>query len=168
MTQQREKLLTAEEFFERYAGKDSHRYELVKGELVEMTSPGGVHGETAIAIGAALYDFVRRNNLGRVMVETGYTLDRDPDTVRGPMSPSSRPSEFPWGIAQGLRRRPAGPGSRGRVTLGHRIRDGGEGQRLSRKGCSAGLGGLPLQQDGDRLFSRRLWTTLPRRRHSGG
>jgi Uma2 family endonuclease len=84
MTQQKEKLLTAEEFFERYGGKDSPSYELVKGKLVEMTPPSGVHGETAIAIGSALYDFVRRSNLGRVMVETGYTLGREPDTVRGP------------------------------------------------------------------------------------
>ena len=84
MTQQREKLLTSEVFWERYAHKDFPSYELVKGELVEMTPPGGVHGGIAVAIGAALYNYIRHNNLGKVMVETGYTLERNPDTVRGP------------------------------------------------------------------------------------
>lgn len=97
MTQQKEKLLTAEEFFERYGGKDSPSYELVKGKLVEMTPPSGVHGETAIAIGSALYDFVRRSNLGRVMVETGYTLGREPDTVRGPDVSFVRAERVPQG-----------------------------------------------------------------------
>jgi Uma2 family endonuclease len=84
MTQQREKLMTAEEFWKRHSNVKLPRYELVKGELVEMSPPGGVHGEVSLAIGAALRLHVRQNNLGRVMVESGYYLERDPDTVRGP------------------------------------------------------------------------------------
>ena len=83
MTQPRT-LLTAQEFQDLYAHKDSPRYELVKGELVEMAPPGGVHGGIAVAIGAAPYQYVRENNLGRVMVETGFRLEGDPATVRAP------------------------------------------------------------------------------------
>ena len=49
-----------------------------------MAPPGGVHGGIAIRIGAALETFVRQHNLGRVVVESGFLLGSQPDTVRGP------------------------------------------------------------------------------------
>lgn len=81
MTEQRT-LLTAEEFFRLYSSKDGD-FELVKGEVVEMAPPGWDHGETAANIASALRTFARRHNLGRVVVETGFRLTSQPDTVRG-------------------------------------------------------------------------------------
>ena len=77
-------LVTAKEFWELYAHKDFPKYELVKGELIEMAPPGGIHGGIAANLVAALHPYVRQNNLGQIMVETGYNLERDPDTVRAP------------------------------------------------------------------------------------
>lgn len=92
---QHEKLLTAEEFFERYGGKkaeliDGRIYfggELINGKVVEEMPPGGTHGELAVDIAVLLKAFVRRHNLGKVYVETGFILERNPgkrDTVRSP------------------------------------------------------------------------------------
>jgi Uma2 family endonuclease len=60
------------------------RHELVKGELIEMSPPGGERGERASRIGRLLDEFVEEQELGRVGVESGFYLTRDPDTVRGP------------------------------------------------------------------------------------
>lgn len=75
-------LMTAEEL-ERLPDNGTH-YELVKGELVEMAPPGGEHGGLAIDIGGPLNAHVKQNKLGRVLVETGYKLARNPDVVRSP------------------------------------------------------------------------------------
>jgi Uma2 family endonuclease len=82
MSEQRT-LLTAEEFFRLYSHRDGD-YELVKGEVVKMAPPGGVHGGTATNIASALHTFVRQHDLGRVVVESGFRLESQPDTVRGP------------------------------------------------------------------------------------
>jgi Uma2 family endonuclease len=82
MTEQRT-LLTAEDFFHLYSHKDGH-YELVRGEVIKMSPPGGVHGGIAANITMALGPFVRQHNLGRAVVETGFCLECRPDTVRGP------------------------------------------------------------------------------------
>ena len=76
--------VTVEEFLEQYSTKKYPSYELVQGELVEMSPPGGIHGEIAATITIVLGNHVRQNNLGRIMVETGYRLEREPDTVRAP------------------------------------------------------------------------------------
>jgi Uma2 family endonuclease len=75
--------MTADDFFCLYSHKDEH-YELVRGEVVEMTLPGGVHGGIAVNIAIPLGTFVRSHDLGRVVVESGFHLERQPDTVRGP------------------------------------------------------------------------------------
>lgn len=77
------KLLTAEEFFRQYAHKDG-RYELVKGKVVEMTPPGGVHGAVVLNIAGPLWNYLRQNPIGKLVTESGYVLERRPDTVRGP------------------------------------------------------------------------------------
>jgi Uma2 family endonuclease len=59
------------------------KVELVKGELIEMAPPGGDHGERALRIARLLDKFVEIHTLGRVGVESGFYLARDPDTVRG-------------------------------------------------------------------------------------
>lgn len=88
-------LITAEELWQMGAGGE--RYELSKGDLVEMTPPGGIHGSTAVELSSLLRDFVKQRNLGKVMVESGYLLATNPDTVRGPdisfLSASKIPAE---------------------------------------------------------------------------
>ena len=60
------------------------RVELVRGELITMTLPGAEHGIIAAEILLLLGSHVRGNGLGRVFAaETGFLLERDPDTVRG-------------------------------------------------------------------------------------
>jgi Uma2 family endonuclease len=75
-------LITAEELWQ--LSESNKKYELVKGELLEMTPPGGKHGNIALKIGSLLYDFVKSEKFGEVMVETGFRLATQPDTVRAP------------------------------------------------------------------------------------
>ncbi len=42
------KLITAEQFWN--MPLDGHKYELVRGELIEMTPPGGQHGRIAVDV----------------------------------------------------------------------------------------------------------------------
>lgn len=76
-----EKLLTAEEY---WATCDIENTELIDGKVVELMPPGFDHGEIAIVIGGALRAFVKKHKLGRVSAEGGFTIRRNPDTVRGP------------------------------------------------------------------------------------
>lgn len=78
----RGQLMTAEEFFE--LDIPNGKAELVRGEVVRMSFPGGEHGVIAARITARLLSFVEAHALGFVTTETGFILARDPDTVRGP------------------------------------------------------------------------------------
>jgi Uma2 family endonuclease len=77
-----ESLVTAEALWQ--LAEDDQDYELVKGELVKVTPPGGTHGKVSLRLGALLQNFVVSHQLGVVMVETGFRLAANPDTVRGP------------------------------------------------------------------------------------
>lgn len=72
----------------RYTGEDLLKmagdYELVRGELVEMVRPGAEHGYITLNVGAILRAHVKAQRLGVVVTESGFYLERDPDTVRGP------------------------------------------------------------------------------------
>lgn len=74
--------LTAEEFL--YEQPDDLRAELVAGGMIMEPLPGLEHGWLCIEISYHLRRFVEDHRLGRVFAETGYVLERDPDTVRGP------------------------------------------------------------------------------------
>lgn len=75
--------MTAEELFE--LQDDGGRIELVAGELARMTPTGGAHGALAVRIGRLLDEYVEANDLGVCCgAETGFILERDPDTVRAP------------------------------------------------------------------------------------
>jgi Uma2 family endonuclease len=76
-------LLTAEEF-SRLPGDGCHRYELVKGKVVKEPPPGIEHGDLALRLGRFLQQYVDEHRLGLVTVESGFVLERGPDTVRGP------------------------------------------------------------------------------------
>jgi Uma2 family endonuclease len=77
-------ILTAEEFLQLCANQEATRYELVRGELVEMPPVGDIHADTAAELTARLRPFVLQHRLGRVFVELGFCLECRPDTVRAP------------------------------------------------------------------------------------
>jgi Uma2 family endonuclease len=61
------------------------RLELVRGELRELMPTGFEHGEITHRLSSRLGVFVEDNNLGVVCsAETGFIVDRNPDTVRAP------------------------------------------------------------------------------------
>ena len=75
-------LMTADELFENHP---PHRCELVRGELRLMSPAGSQHGWVIMNIAAPLAHFVREHDLGYVFgAETGFVIERDPDTVRAP------------------------------------------------------------------------------------
>jgi Uma2 family endonuclease len=82
MTTEATKLITAEELFEM---GDIGRCELIYGELVMMSPAGAEHGVVAARFVRYLGEFVDQHGLGAVFSsETGFTVERDPDLVRGP------------------------------------------------------------------------------------
>lgn len=64
---------------------DLGRCELLRGEL-RMMSPGGWrHGRIAARVARFLDEFVESRHLGAVgSAETGFIIEREPDTVRAP------------------------------------------------------------------------------------
>ncbi len=60
------------------------RTELVRGQLVVREPPGFVHGVIVMKIGRRISEFVDAYGLGIVVAESGFTLERNPDTVRAP------------------------------------------------------------------------------------
>ncbi len=75
------KLMTAEELLQ--MSSDNFRYELVEGELRQMSPAGGRRGEIAAELLILLGSYIKANKLGRVYAaETGFLLRENPDTVR--------------------------------------------------------------------------------------
>jgi Uma2 family endonuclease len=74
--------MTVEEF--ENIDDDYHRHELIKGELLTMNPPKSLHGRVVINLAIILGLHVKANRLGVVYTESGYHLERDPDTVLGP------------------------------------------------------------------------------------
>ena len=63
---------------------DDFRYALVRGVLFRMPPPMSRHGRVVMAVGANIYNFVVQNNLGIVYDQSGFILERDPDTLLSP------------------------------------------------------------------------------------
>jgi Uma2 family endonuclease len=79
------KLLTAEEFFLQPEPVDGSQQELVRGEIVTMAPPGGMHGVCCHKADRLIGVFVADNHLGTVACnDTGLITRRDPDSVRSP------------------------------------------------------------------------------------
>ncbi len=77
--------LTAEEFWELCHDGKPVRRELVRGEVREMPPAGGEHGSSTGIIHGEIYLFTKNKKLGRVFAaETGFIIERGPDTVRAP------------------------------------------------------------------------------------
>lgn len=77
-----ESLLTAEEFAQR--PDPGHPEELVRGRIVPLPPPSVRHGEICANVSGILRDWVKPNDLGRVVGnDSGVITERGPDTVRG-------------------------------------------------------------------------------------
>jgi len=75
-------LMTAEEFMN--IDDEPNRHQLIKGELLTMPSPKPLHGRLVANLTMLLLQHVKAKRLGVVYTESGYHLERDPDTVLGP------------------------------------------------------------------------------------
>lgn len=76
-------LMSAEELLQ--LNLPNKRAELVRGVLAVREPAGFRHGAVAVAMTVAIGNFVHAHRLGIVVAaETGFTLRRDPDTVRAP------------------------------------------------------------------------------------
>ena len=78
----KQKLITADEFL--FLEERDRRYELVDGVLQEKAVPGELHGEVAVNFVMELGHYRIATGQGRLVVEVGYILRRNPDTVRLP------------------------------------------------------------------------------------
>ena len=73
--------MTAEEIL--LLPDDGYRYELVRGDLKQMSPSGNYHGRLASNVNVPLGSYVRANDLGQTYVaDTGYLISSD--TVRAP------------------------------------------------------------------------------------
>ncbi len=76
------KLMTADELLR--LGADA-RGELIRGVFCEMTPGGEGHGKYGMRLGSRVNMFAEQRRLGTTFnAETGFWLERDPDTVRAP------------------------------------------------------------------------------------
>ena len=76
-------LMTAEELL--YTNVPNKRTELVRGRLIVHEPPGGRHGNVTAMLGGRLGQHIDLTGAGALFVgDTGFTLSRNPDTVRGP------------------------------------------------------------------------------------
>jgi len=76
------RLMSADEFLE--MPDEGLRHELVRGEVISMSLPGGQHGKISLKISRLIGNHVESAKLGDCYAaETGFLIERDPDTVRG-------------------------------------------------------------------------------------
>ncbi len=77
------KLSTADDLY--HMSHDGVRRELIRGGIREMPLAGAEHGAIAGTIHALLWHQVLALRLGKVFAaETGFLVERNPDTVRAP------------------------------------------------------------------------------------
>jgi len=97
----RQRLYDVDDVWELYCQQrdDHRRYELIDGEIIEMSGPGGVHGRIAVRLGRYLDIFAEDNNLGIVTGESGYHPPDDRHNLLLPdvafVSKSRAPDPFP-------------------------------------------------------------------------
>ena len=76
-------LLTADEFYD-FCCQNDGRFELVKGEVVELSPVNDEHSGIASNINFSFGLYSRRHGFGQAGVEAGYIVLSGPDTVSGP------------------------------------------------------------------------------------
>jgi Uma2 family endonuclease len=75
--------ITADELLKMPRG--GMRRELIRGELSTMSPAGSEHGVLTMRLSSLVEQYVTTRNLGLVFTaETGFLLERNPDTVRAP------------------------------------------------------------------------------------
>jgi Uma2 family endonuclease len=81
-----DRLYTADDLWDiSHRAGETRRFEVVKGELRDMTPMGGLHGVIALEIGYHVLHFVKQHQLGyATSAETGFILATDPTTVHAP------------------------------------------------------------------------------------
>ena len=113
-------LITAAELLAMPTGMGK-RYELLEGELREISPSGWRHGKVTVRLTTRLDSYVEAHDLGVVFgAETGFCLASDPDTVRAPdisfiskqNIPSREPSDGFWPGAPDLAVEVLSPGDR--------------------------------------------------------
>jgi Uma2 family endonuclease len=80
---------------------DSHRYEIIDGELIKMSPANPMHGRSGVRFSTRLSVYVEANELGEVFDSSvGYLFGIDPDTVLEPDCSFIRrdrlPPDFDW------------------------------------------------------------------------
>ena len=91
------KLMTADELLAVPRG-DGRRFELIRGVLAEKMPGGRTQGVVCSRIDTALSIYSDSNDYGETLsADTGYRLDRDPDTVRAPDVAWFAPGRLPEG-----------------------------------------------------------------------
>jgi Uma2 family endonuclease len=80
-----QKLITAEEFMNLPEPVDGSQQELIRGVIVTMPPPKGLHAICCNKVGRRVGNFVEDHRLGWVTSnDAGFISERDPDSVRGP------------------------------------------------------------------------------------
>src|SRR5260370_2185403 len=79
-----QKLITAEEFLQMPEPPEGSNQELVRGEVITMPPPGGLHGACCSKTDYRLQHYAEVNQRGVVTANAGIITERDPDSVRGP------------------------------------------------------------------------------------
>ena len=76
MTQQKT-LMTADEFFE-FCCRSDGRYELVRGDVIELAPANDEHGEISINIGTAFNNYSRQSGHWQDSIGNWYRLEHNP------------------------------------------------------------------------------------------
>jgi Uma2 family endonuclease len=81
---------------------DGVRYELIDGELKQMSPAGYEHDVVVMKLSGRLNQYVETHNLGLVSgAETGFMLSHNPDTVRAPDISFVRRERLPEPLPRG-------------------------------------------------------------------
>jgi Uma2 family endonuclease len=88
------RLMTAEDLWQ--LDDDEYRYDLLRGELIRMSSATYRHGKLGMRIARKIADFADEHDLGEIpSSETGFILARDPDVVLAPDVAFVRKEQLP-------------------------------------------------------------------------